>query len=148
MSKTWFRAGVVIVVRHPANGQVLVFERSDLAGHWQLPQGGIHRDEEPIEAAWRELVEETGLDEQHVVARAEYPEWIAYEWPEAVQAEHHGKRLGQVQRWFLFDALDAEVVPTPDGSEFVAWRWAEPGEIVEHVPAWRRPGYAKVLTTL
>ena len=34
MSKTWFRAGVVIVVRHPADGRVLVFERSDLAGHW------------------------------------------------------------------------------------------------------------------
>ncbi|MEY2444104.1 MAG: putative (di)nucleoside polyphosphate hydrolase, partial [Ilumatobacteraceae bacterium] len=52
-----FRAGVVIVVRHPDLHQVLAFERSDLRGSWQLPQGGLESGEEPVTAAWRELEE-------------------------------------------------------------------------------------------
>ncbi len=97
---SFFRAGVVIVVRHPDGERILAFERVDSPGSWQLPQGGLHRDESPIEGAWRELGEETGLGESDVVARAEYPDWIAYEWPDDVKERlgRDGKRLGQVQQ--------------------------------------------------
>ena len=74
------------------------------------PRGG----EEPIEAAWRELTEETGLGRDDVVSSAEFPDWIVYEWPRRVL---DSKRLGQVHRWFLFDA-STTIEPTPDGSEF------------------------------
>lgn len=145
-----FRAGVVIVVRHPDGRQVLAFERSDAAGSWQLPQGGLDEGETPIEAAWRELHEETGLDDTQVIARAEYPHWVAYEWPD--ELKKHGevgvRRLGQVQRWFLFDARSAEIEPTPDGSEFVAWRWVDPDWLIDHVIEWRRGAYRTVLATL
>jgi len=106
-----FRAGVVIVVRHPDGKQLLAFERSDSPDSWQLPQGGLDTGEEPIEGAWRELFEETGLGEDHVIARAEYPDWVAYEWPADVMLVHgkDGKRRGQVQKWFLFDALHADI---------------------------------------
>jgi putative (di)nucleoside polyphosphate hydrolase len=143
-----FRAGVVIVVRHPDLRRILLFERVDAAGSWQLPQGGMHVGEAPIEAAWRELMEETGLGPDHVVARAEYPDWVAYEWPDEVKAEHGGKRIGQAQRWFMFDALDADVQPAPDGSEFTDWQWVEPAWAIAHVPDWRRGAYARVLGTL
>jgi putative (di)nucleoside polyphosphate hydrolase len=145
-----FRAGVVIVVRHPDLRRVLAFERSDAAGSWQLPQGGLDTGEEPIEGAWRELQEETGLTEEHVIARAEYPDWIAYEWPPEVMDVHgkDGKRRGQVQKWFLFDALHADIEPTPDGSEFVAWKWVEPDWLIGHVVAMRRAAYERVLRSL
>jgi putative (di)nucleoside polyphosphate hydrolase len=151
-----FRAGVVIVVRHPDGRRILAFERSDAADSWQLPQGGIDGDEEPYEAAWRELGEETGLGESDVVARAEYPDWVAYEWPADVQASDRlrhpgragGQRRGQVQKWYLFDALSPDIEPTPDGSEFVAWRWVDPDWLVEHVIDWRRDAYARVLSSL
>jgi putative (di)nucleoside polyphosphate hydrolase len=60
----------------------------------------------------------------------------------------HGKRIGQVQRWFVFDALSGDIQPVPDGREFVAWRWVEPSWLVEHVIEWRRDAYRKVLGTL
>ncbi len=145
-----FRAGVVIVIRHPDMRQIMAFERADVAGTWQLPQGGLEQGEEPISAAWRELKEETGLDEADVVARVEFPEWVAYEWPGDVIREHgrDGRRRGQVQKWFLFDALHPDITPTPDGSEFVSWRWVVPDWMVANVVEWRRAAYQRVLGTL
>src|SRR5258706_15754583 len=117
MAGQHFRAGVVIVVRHPSDGTVLAFERADATDEWQLPQGGLTLGEEPIEAAWRELQEETALTAAEVAMRAEFPDWVAYEWPPEVMQVHgrDGKRRGQVQKWFLFDALDAGITPVPDG---------------------------------
>jgi putative (di)nucleoside polyphosphate hydrolase len=150
MASAHFRAGVVIVVRHPDLSRVMAFERVDVPGSWQLPQGGIKAGETPIEAAWRELGEETGLGERDVVARAEFPEWIAYEWPDEVTAlsagTHH--RIGQAQKWFLFDAVAADLVPTPDGVEFGAWQWVQPAWLLDHVVDWRRDAYTRVLATL
>ena len=145
-----FRAGVVVVVRHPNLTDILAFERADTAGSWQLPQGGLHRGEEPIAAAWRELMEETGLGEKDVVARMEFPEWVAYEWPEDLIREHgrDGRRRGQVQRWFLFDALHADIAPTPDGSEFNQWRWVDPSWMIANVVEFRRAAYERMLRTL
>lgn len=150
MASAHFRAGVVAVVRHPDLQRVLVFERVDSPGHWQLPQGGLRADETPYEGAWRELQEETGLTDAHVVGRVEYPEWVAYEWPTDIRAlkagDHH--RMGQVQRWFLFDALDPDLTPTPDGVEFRDWQWVTPHWLIEHVVEWRRSAYERVLGTL
>lgn len=145
-----FRAGVVIVVRHPDRRRVLAFERSDAPGSWQLPQGGLDQGEEPVEAAWRELGEETGLGPEHVCAHSEFPDWVAYEWPVEIMHVHgrEGRRRGQIQRWFVFDALDAGVEPRPDGREFIAWQWVEPAWLVDHVPVWRRPAYQRVLDSI
>ena len=145
-----FRAGVVIVVRHPNLREIMAFERADVAGTWQLPQGGLEQGEEPITAAWRELMEETGLGEADVVARVEFPEWVAYEWPAEVirRHGHDGRRRGQVQRWFMFDALHDDVAASPDGSEFVSWRWVEPSWLIENIVEWRRAAYQRVLGTL
>ena len=147
MSSQHFRAGVVIVVRHPDGRRVLAFERADAPGAGSCRRAGWRQGEEPIAGAWRELLEETGLGEADVVARAEYPEWVAYEWPEDVIREHgrDGRRRGQVHKWFLFDALRADIAPTPDGSEFVAWHWVDPEWLVDHVVDWRRPAYERVL---
>lgn len=150
MASAHFRAGVVIVVRHPDLHRIMAFERMDSPGSWQLPQGGLKAGEDPVAGAWRELEEETGLAEAHVVARAAFPDWVAYEWPDEVVAAKAGanNRIGQVQKWFLFDVVDAAIEPTPDGHEFRAWQWVEPAWLIAHVPEWRRAAYERVLSTL
>jgi putative (di)nucleoside polyphosphate hydrolase len=137
-----FRAGVIAVVRR-GDGQVLAFERADQPGQWQLPQGGLERGEGPVDAAWRELAEETGLGPEDVELTGEPSEWIVAEWPPEVVGD--GARLGQIHRWFEFRARDDAIEPRPDGREFQAWRWVAPGWLVDHVVAFKRPAYRRVL---
>ena len=57
-------AGVMVLNREGLvwAGRRIAKHDSEMAGTthlWQMPQGGIDKGEEPLEAAWRELFEET-----------------------------------------------------------------------------------------
>jgi len=145
MASPNFRAGVVIVVRG-LDDRLLAFERGDVPGQWQLPQGGLDMNETPAAAAWRELNEETGLGRADVQIVAEYPDWVTYEYPDELKSTKG--RLGQTHRWFLFDALRSDITPVPDGREFVAWQWVTREWLIESVVEFRRPGYELVLQSL
>ncbi|MFK7916795.1 MAG: NUDIX domain-containing protein [Ilumatobacter sp.] len=136
-----FRANVVAIVTNAA-GRVMAFERSDLPGQWQLPQGGIDDDESPLQAGWRELEEETGLSEHDVALVGEFSEWTAYEYPNGARK---GGRLGQVQRWFTFQVRDDGVEPEPDGVEFRDWKWVDRSWLVDNAVDFRQPSYRRVL---
>lgn len=141
MGSKHFRANVVAIVTD-SDGRVMAFERGDLSGEWQLPQGGIDEDESPEEAAWRELKEETGLSKKHVALVDEFAEWTVYEWPDGPRKNG---RAGQAQRWFTFLVNDDEVEPTPDGDEFVDWKWVSREWLVDNVVTFRQPTYRRVL---
>jgi putative (di)nucleoside polyphosphate hydrolase len=143
MSPT-FRAGVGIVVLD-TRGWVLALERSTVPGGWQLPQGGIEDGEEPIEALWRELREETGLTAAEVEVIAELPEWLGYELPAPYRSAKTGR--GQVHKWFLLragaDDLPVRTDTTPE-AEFRAWRWVDLAELAEQTVAFRQPVYRRL----
>src|SRR5487761_2026711 len=68
---------------------------------WQMPQGGIDDGESPLEAARRELFEETSVTSFELVAEA--PEWILYDLPDELLGKAlRGRYRGQRQRWFAF----------------------------------------------
>jgi dATP pyrophosphohydrolase len=52
----------VLVVIHTPDGQVLLLERVDRPGYWQSVTGSRENDENLIDTAAREVLEETGLE--------------------------------------------------------------------------------------
>ncbi|HFD79071.1 MAG TPA: dihydroneopterin triphosphate diphosphatase [Gammaproteobacteria bacterium] len=62
MSQEYKRPESVLVVIYTAASEVLLLERQQPAGYWQSVTGSLKGDETPLQAALREVREETGLD--------------------------------------------------------------------------------------
>jgi putative (di)nucleoside polyphosphate hydrolase len=139
-------AGVMLINRA---GQVLVGQRLDSTLEaWQMPQGGIDKGEVPLDAAVRELWEETGVRADLVELLAEAPDELFYDLPdELVGVLWKGKWRGQRQRWFLFRFLgeDSDVNIATAEPEFRAWRWSDPADLVELIVPFKRELYRNVL---
>lgn len=144
--EVYFRAGVGLLVVN-RDGLVLVGERADVPGAWQAPQGGLRPSEDPIEAAQRELKEETGISWSDVTLVAEYPEWLAYELPPESRSPKTGR--GQVQRWFLLryeNSTGGIDVSSTGESEFAAWKWMAADELAEQTWSVRRNIYLRLIS--
>ena len=119
---------------------------------WQMPQGGIDKDEEPLAAARRELYEETGI--RSVSLLAEAPDWITYDLPEHLLGRAlKGRYRGQKQKWFAFrfEGEESEIAinPPPGGHapEFDAWAWKTMEELPKLIVPFKRQVYEQVVTT-
>jgi putative (di)nucleoside polyphosphate hydrolase len=136
---SYFRAGVGAVIANDS-GRVLALERSDVAGAWQFPQGGLKADEDSLNAVFREIEEETGIRRTQLELVARYPHPLAYELPPQHRSAKTG--LGQVQYWFLFRFLgeDTDIRPPRDG-EFRSWSWRPFDSVVAGAAEFRRPVY-------
>ncbi|MGO4138061.1 RNA pyrophosphohydrolase [Rhizobium brockwellii] len=117
---------------------------------WQMPQGGIDKGEDPLDAAYRELYEETGM--KTVTLLAEARDWINYDLPPAlIGIGLRGKFRGQTQRWFAFrfDGDDSEIAinPPPGGHEpeFDAWEWKPMQQLPELIVTFKRAVYDQVV---
>lgn len=141
-----YRRGVGIVLFNSA-GKVFVAQRIDSPEPaWQMPQGGIDKGEEPLDAAWRELAEETGVRSADFLA--ETPDWLRYDLPRnLVPKIWKGRYRGQEQKWyaFRFTGDDSEIVIDGDHAEFSAWRWADLLETPELIVEFKRGLYEDVV---
>lgn len=140
-----YRPGVGILLLNPA-GLVFAGQRSDVGiDAWQMPQGGIDRDETPERAALRELREETGIERARVIAST--PGWLRYDFPPELAGRlWRGRYRGQRQKWFAMrhEGPESEIDIGP-GGEFSAWRWVEPGTLPEIIVPFKRDLYRRVL---
>ncbi len=80
LRKQWWRLRQPLllgcrVLAFDGQGRVLLIRHSYGSGRWMLPGGGIARGEQPLAAACRELLEETGctLDDPRLFAVADEP---------------------------------------------------------------------------
>ncbi|SDO38356.1 putative (di)nucleoside polyphosphate hydrolase [Filomicrobium insigne] len=119
---------------------------------WQMPQGGIEAGEAPVEAALRELQEETGITGSNINILAETTKWHFYDLPEdRIGRAWGGGYRGQKQKWFLmqFSGLDTQINITPEDPraiEFDAWRWANSSELLDLIVPFKRDVYRAVLS--
>ena len=131
----YFRAGVGAVIFNN-DGRVLVFERSDIPGAWQLPQGGLKEDEEPSTAVFREIEEETGISQDDLRFVDQYPEPLAYELPPAARRKKTGR--GQAQYWFLFEFTGNDnKIDISRNDEFQTWNWRTIKELLSETVDFR-----------
>jgi len=126
-------------------GAVFIGERSDSEGSryaWQMPQGGIDKGEDPLDAALRELEEETAIRSVELID--ESAEWMSYDLPAEALGRWAGRYRGQTQKWFVFRFVGAESEINPDSHhhpEFCRWKWVVLRDIVDLVVPFKRPVY-------
>jgi putative (di)nucleoside polyphosphate hydrolase len=140
------REGLVFVGRR-AGGP----EHIDATHVWQMPQGGIDENEDPYQAALRELYEETNIRSAEKLG--EIAEWLAYDIPREIAGQAWGgKYRGQKQKWYAlrFTGDDSEIdIAHPGGwnykPEFIAWRWVALRELRDLVVPFKRQTYERVI---
>jgi putative (di)nucleoside polyphosphate hydrolase len=124
------RVGVGIALLNSSN-KVFVGRRIDNPKNfWQMPQGGVDKNETFINAAKRELEEETGIKTTTLIR--EIDEWLTYNLPENLLGKiWKGKYRGQKQKWFVmkFTGSESEININTKNPEFLDWKWIDPNDL-------------------
>ena len=125
-------------------------DEADARYAWQMPQGGIDRDEKPVDAAIRELYEETNI--RSVSLLGETTEWLNYDLPPRARGSWKGRYCGQTQKWFAFrfEGDESEIdVQRPAGGahkpEFNEWRWERLDRVPDLIIPFKRDVYEQVV---
>ena len=141
-----YRRGVGVVLLN-GDGKVFVAQRIDTEETaWQMPQGGIDKGEGPLEAALRELEEETGTNKAELIAETD--DWLRYDLPDDLQSRvWKGKYRGQEQLWYLmrFTGTDADINIETDHPEFSEWKWADFHSLPDMIVGFKRDLYRQIV---
>ena len=143
------RIGVGIVVLNSKN-EVLVAKRKDNPiDKWQMPQGGVEKDEDFITSMYRELLEETSITSIKIIKEFDY--WLEYLLPDhLVGIIWKGKYRGQKQKWFIvrFTGNENEININTKNPEFIEWKWLKIKELTNVVVSFKKSVYEKILIEL
>ena len=147
-NKLPYRSNVGIMMVNK-KGHVFVGQRLDNNQNaWQMPQGGIDAGEDPETAAYRELLEETGVKKQDIRFVASSSQWLSYDLPEdLIPILWNGKFRGQKQKWFLFKFLgeDGDINIATEHPEFSKWKWISKENLLKEIVPFKKSVYENVL---
>ncbi len=142
-----YRLGVGLVI---INNESKIFtgRRLDGTRAWQMPQGGIDDNEIPIEAVYREMGEETGIEKCKVALLKQSKHWYRYDLPKEIQGNFWGGKFrGQSQKWFLlkFLGVDTDIDIETKEPEFSEWRWSKKTDMLDSIVPFKKSLYQAVL---
>jgi N-acetylglucosaminyldiphosphoundecaprenol N-acetyl-beta-D-mannosaminyltransferase len=133
-----------LLYKKDQNGyKILLVEREDVPGHWQIPQGGI--DGQPaIEAARREIHEELNI--KNIKILKIFYNLHKYTFKEKmgkfkVSARKASGYRGQLQSLLIAEYLGNDEEIRINFWEHRAWRWVEKNKFLKETHETRRNGY-------
>ena len=139
------RKGVGVILLNHEN-KVFVAKRIDNPKNfWQMPQGGVDKNEDYLNAALRELKEETSIKTVDLIK--EIDEMTTYELPKHLLGIiWKGKYRGQKQKWFLmkFKGKENEINLNTSHPEFLEWKWIDIDQITDLVVKFKLDVYKKI----
>ena len=144
-SKLPLRIGVGIILLNNEN-KVFVGKRIDNPKNsWQMPQGGVDQNENFLQAAKRELEEETGIKSVKLIK--ELDGWFQYDLPKYLLGKlWKGKYRGQKQKWFVmkFIGKTSEINVNTKNPEFSEWKWIELANLSNIAVHFKKEIYKKI----
>ena len=139
------RSGVGIVLLNKKN-EVFIARRLDNAKKfWQMPQGGVDKNEDYLDAAYRELEEETSINNVKLIKKLDG--FITYELPKnLIGIIWKGKYKGQKQKWFVMKFLgqDSDINLKTKHPEFFEWKWVALDKITDLVVEFKLSVYKEI----
>ena len=143
------RTGIGIILLNSKN-KVFVGKRIDNPNkYWQMPQGGVDKNENYLEAAHRELREETSIINTKLLK--EINKWFTYELPDDLIGKiWKGKYKGQKQKWFImrFTGNEKEINIKTKNPEFKEWKWIDINQLTNIVVKFKIELYKKIIKEL
>ena len=143
------RIGVGIIVLNDEN-KIFVGKRKDNpVDKWQMPQGGVEKNENFLTAMKRELYEETNI--KNIKVLKELDGSFEYELPKKLLGIiWQGKFRGQKQKWFVvrFTGEENEINLKTKHPEFIEWRWIAMDELPKVIVDFKKDVYEKILIEL
>jgi len=144
-NKLPLRIGVGVILLNDKNN-VFVGKRIDNPKNsWQMPQGGVDENEDFLQAAKRELEEETGVKSVKLIK--ELDGWFKYDLPEYLLGKlWEGKYRGQKQKWFVMKFLgkSSEINVKTKNPEFFEWKWIELSQLASIAVHFKVDIYRKI----
>ena len=143
------RIGVGVIVLNDEN-KVFVGKRKDNpVDKWQMPQGGVDKNENFLSAMKRELYEETSIKSIKVLK--ELDGFFEYELPQNLLGIiWKGRFRGQKQKWFIvrFIGKNNEINVKTKKPEFIEWKWIKMDELPKVIVDFKKDVYEKILREL
>ena len=143
------RLGVGIIVLNKENKVFVGKRRDNPINKWQMPQGGVDRDENLVDAMKRELKEETSIRSIEILKELEG--WTEYELPDYLLGKiWRGKYRGQKQKWFIVRFLggDEEINLKTTHPEFIEWQWLDIENLPSVIVHFKKKVYEKLLPVI
>lgn len=134
--RLFYRSNVCVLVYQ--DEKLFLAQRTGEANHWQMPQGGLRKEEEIEEAVKRELKEELGTD-KFKIKKIIY-NVHKYRWPKKSKPQTRGyyPYKGQKQTLCLVEFIGTDSDIKLHQKEFSVWQWVSPNKFIETIHPYRR----------